>query len=169
MRFLKKELWYPDDDNDEVEQKRVDAATAYLEYLEERKEQFPKKFFHEFFKTRYFHDYAVKSIKIDGDAWCYWKKSDVVTIEIRFDQMEYTIVFDKISYLKLLNEQRETCWHNNGESYSSSPTNGMEEIVLSEIYVLDDKNFSFEFLTCSGAIFEIHFQSVKINKRKIYY
>lgn len=169
MQFLKKEIFYPDDYNEEARQKIQAAKEAYLHYLEERKEHFPKKFYREFFNTSYFHDYAVKYIKIDGDAWCYWKKSDVVTLEIRDDLIEYIIVFDKISYLKLLNEQRDTCWHNEGSSYSSSPTNGVEEIVLSEIRTLENKVFSFEFLTSSGAIFEIHFQSVKIEKRRISY
>ena len=116
-------------------------------------------------KSDFFHDYAVKSIKIEGDAWCYWKKSDIVTLEIRNNnQNEYTIVFEKISYLKLLNEQRDSCWVGN-----CSPTNGLEEIVLSEIRIIGDKKFAFEFLTSSGAIFEINFKSIKIEKRTIYH
>lgn len=165
MQFLKKEIFYPDDYASEESNRLIQATNAaYLQYLGERKEQFPKGLYSAYLQSDFFHDYVVKGVKIDGDAWCYGKKSDVVTLEIRNNlTTEYTIVFDKISYFKLLNEQRDSCWVGN-----CSPTSGLEEIVLCEIRVIEDKLFAFEFLTSSGAIFEIHFQSVKVDKRKIY-
>ena len=166
MQFLKKEIFYPDSSATEetnYEIKMQEARNAYQKYLDEKREQFPKSLYSAYLKSDFFHDYAVKSIKIDGDGWCYWKKSDVVTLEIRYNHNEYTLVFDKISYFKLLNEQRESCWVGN-----CSPTNGLEEIVLTEIRIVEDKIFAFEFLTSSGAIFEIHFQSIKIERKKIY-
>lgn len=171
MQFLKKEIFYPDDFMTEESNHLIqEANNAYGKYLEEQQKHFPKSLYSAYMESDFFHDYAVKSIKIDGEAWCYRKKSDVVTLEICDNPIEYTIVFEKISYLKLLNEQRDSCWISldNDEKYSSSPTNGFEEIVLCEICVLENKRLSFEFLTSSGAIFEVHFQSVKIKKRKSY-
>ena len=164
MQFLKKEIFYPENYGDEESNRLIRQTNDdYLQYLDERRELFPQSLYSAYMKSVFFHDHAVKSVKIDGDAWCYGKRSDVVTLEIKYDRSEYTIVFDKVTYLKLLNEQRESCWVGNG-----SPTSGLEEIVLCEIRVLEDKLFAFEFLTSSGAIFEIHFQNVKVDKRKIY-
>lgn len=168
MKFLKKEIFYPlkySKDNDEL----VKAQwAAYWDYIDTIKSQFPKCLLNPYYRTR-FHDYAIKRISVFGDAWCYGKRSDVIELELRFDQIEYLITFNNVNYLKLLHELKDTCWHGPDGAYKSSPTNGLEEIALCELGITEDGEYSFEFLTHSGAIFEVHFLSVKVARRKIHY
>lgn len=169
MKFLQKHVFYPDDYNEQTQKRMDEQRQAYFEYLEKIADKLPKSLYSAYMRTNGFHDYAVKRITVNGDAWCYWKKSDVVILEVRFEKTEYSITFNGITYLKLLNEFQDTCWHGKAGSYNSSLKQGLEEIVLCELGLIAEGEYSFEFFTSSGAIFEVRFQQVKVAKRKIYY
>ena len=168
MKFLKKEIFYPLKHSEENDKLVKAQSAAYWDYFDEIRPQLPKSLANAFYKTR-FHDYSVKRVSVFGDAWCYGKRSDVIELEIACYQTEYLITFNNVNYLKLLHELKDTCWHGPDGAYKSSPTDGLEDIALCELGITEDGEYSFEFLTHSGAIFEVHFLSVKVAKRKIHY
>ncbi len=161
MDYLKKEIFYPSDGkyDDELIAAQRDKYEMYLTSI---KCAFPKSLMKLYITENWFHDYCVKSILVLGTYRCYGQKSDIVNLELCLHDREIRIEFSDISYLKLLNENKDSCWVQDIIFDDGVANSGMEEIVLCELGVVGDKTFKFEFLTSNCAIFEVHFGKVKV-------
>lgn len=163
MDFLKKDIFYPS--NGKYNEELINNAnTKYDAYLESIKNKLPKNLIKFYNSEDRFHDYAIRKVVVLGNALCYGAKSDKIILELCFDEIEITIEFDSIYYLKLINDNKDSCWVSTGEKNENDSMVGLEEIVLCELGYIKDNVFKFELLSSSGTILEIHFSKVKIIK-----
>ena len=162
MDFLKKEIFYPIDGkyNDNIIKEQRDN---YGKYLDSIIDVYPKSLMKLYLSENWFHDYCIKSISIYGNYRCYGLKSDKVCLVLCLNDVEITMEFLDVSYLKLLNENKESCWVDSMGFYKNVDPSGIEEIVLCELGVANNA-FKFEFLTANCAVFEVNFKRVKVQK-----
>ena len=109
MDFLKKEIFYPVDGkyNDNIIKEQRDNNGKYLDSIID---VYPKSLMKLYLSENWFHDYCIKSISIYGNYRCYGFKSDKVCLVLCLNDVEITMEFLDVSYLKLLNENKESCW-----------------------------------------------------------
>ena len=114
--------------------------------------------------TDCFHDYCIRSISVYGIACHYSLKSNVIRVELSLYEKEIFIEFFNVSYLKLLNENKDSYWVNVPKYIQSNKPiiGGLEEIVLCEFGIIAKSVFKFAVLTSSSAIFLTHFEKVKL-------
>lgn len=163
MDYLKKEIFYPIDGkyDDEIIKEQRDN---YVKYLDSIIGIYPKSLMKLYLSENWFHDYCIKSISVSGTYRCYGLKSDIISLELCLDDIEIKLEFSDISYFKLLNENKDSCWVEDIRVDKSAVRSGLEEIVLCELGVVDEKTFKIEFLTSNCAIFEVHFGKVKVHR-----
>lgn len=165
MQFLKKEIFYPIDGRYDDEKICLQRKN-YVDYLDSIRDALPKNLLRSYDRAKGFHDYCVKSICVHGTAWCYFKRSDVIDLDMFLYEDEISLQFSDLSYLKLLNENKDGCWTEvktaESEKIHEEENVGLEEIVLCEIGLVGNNKFRFEFITSSGAVFEVHFGKVKV-------
>ena len=162
MDFLKKEIFYPIDgkyDDEIIKEQRYN----YVKYLDSIIGIYPKSLMKLYLSENWFHDYCIKSISIYGNYRCYGLKSDMVCLVLCLNDVEIAMEFSGVSCLKLLNENKESCWVEIMGSDKSVGPSGIEEIVLCELGVANNA-FKFEFLTANCAVFEVNFKRVKVQK-----
>ena len=163
MDYLKKEIFYPLDGRyDDCLIK--DERDKYEKYLNSINCAFPKSLMKLYITENWFHDYCVKGISVFGTYKCYGLKSDMVSFELCLHDRELKMEFSDISYLKLLNENKESCWVESIGFDKRVVSSGIEEIVLCELGVVADSTYKYEFLTSNCAIFEVHFGKVKVHR-----
>lgn len=163
MDYLKKDIFYPS--TGKYDEKLIQFQyNKYKEYLNTIKTTLPKSLIKVYEATEWFHDYCIKRISVFGAFKYYSLKGDIIRLELCLLKNEVYIDFFDVSYLKILNENKDSCWveNLNGEPSGKSVIRGIEEIVLCEIGIISEGVFKFEFLTSNCAIFETHFKKVKI-------
>lgn len=163
MDYLKKDTFYPSDgkyDDGIIKAQR----DKYEKYLNSIKGAFPRSLMKLYVTENWFHDYCIKSILVLGTYRCYGLKSDIVRLELCLYNSEIKIEFSDIKYLKLLNENKDSCWVENTNFCKITANSGLEEIVLCELGIVADRSYKCEFLTSNCAIFEIHFGKVKVHR-----
>lgn len=175
MDYLKKDIFYPSDGNYDSE--LIDRQwEKYENYLIGVKEKLPKALWKAYESSDRFHDFWIGSIAVIGMAQYSHVKSDVVRLSLNRQETELYLEFSEIYYLKVLNENQDSCWvsvameDNANTGVTPEPTM-LEEALLCEIGLVDDGLFKFELLTASASSIEIHFKKVKVktlHKRKIY-
>ena len=161
MDYLKKEIFYPSDckyDDSLIKAQRE----KYEKYLNSIKSFFPNSLMKLYIAENWLHDYCFKNISVLGNYRCYGLKSDIISLELCLYDMELKLEFSDISYFKLLNENKDSCWVEDMSSDKSAVRSGLEEIVLCELGIVADRTFKIEFLTSNCAVFEIHFKKVKV-------
>lgn len=165
MDFLKKDIFYPV--NNKYDDNLIKSALSnYGAYLDKIKNELPSQLYKAYITNDQFHDYVIKKIAICGNAQCYGAKSDKVSLELVFEEIEILIEFDRISFVKLMNDGNSSCWISVAQgSNQKEPLIGLEEVVLCELGIVNEKVYKVELLSSSGLIFEIHFGKVKIAKR----
>lgn len=163
MEYLRKDIFYPSDgayDDELIHCQRE----KYNEYLSEIRSRLPKSLVKAYETTDGFHDYCIECVSVLGAFRCYGLKGDIIRLELCLCENEISIEFSGVYYLRLLNENKESCWTDISNDEDIQPTScGIEEIVLCELGLLEDNTYRFEILTANCATFEVHFKKVKVN------
>lgn len=109
MDYLKKDIFYPSDGN--YDSDLIDRQwEKYENYLIGVKEKLPKALWKAYESSDRFHDFWIGSIAVIGMAQYSHVKSDVVRLSLNRQETELYLEFSEIYYLKVLNENQDSCW-----------------------------------------------------------
>jgi len=153
MKYYIGEYWYMTNSNDAEtrefgEKKWNETAKKYGSYFESIKDRLPKKFYKEFDKNKWFHDFHFVNLNITNIGKC---KTDVV-FTINMDEISYNITFLGTKEL-IVNIPQTQNW------LMGKLTWGYTEFELN-----DDKSWTIRILCDLDNEINIRFKNIKINK-----